>query len=122
MSNEADYMKRVMRTLTNNPTAADIDFLVEAFTRVGYLAGEAEKEADMAYARRKYSEAEIWKSLSADEPRKTAAAIEKLVELEVHAARVDEVEAKARATKIKNLLNAIQEAINAIKFIGRMGG
>lgn len=119
--NESEYMARVMRTLLNNPTSADIDFLIEAYTKIGYLASVAEGDADLAYAVRKNEESSAWKRIMESEKMSNAAA-EKLAELEIFELKQKEVEAKTRATKIKNLLDAIREAINGIKYIGRLGG
>src|SRR5574338_1163617 len=108
-------MKRVMRTLTHNPTAADLDFLIEAHTRLGYLAGTAQGEADMAYATRKHEEASAFARLMQGEQRPSAAAAERLAELEVWELKQNEITARERSEKINNLLRSVIEAINGIK-------
>lgn len=122
MADETQFMIDVMRTLRNNPTSADLDFLIAAHTKVGYLASVAEGEADMAYAIRKHEEATAWKNIMSGENKVSGATAERLAELEIYDLRVAEVQAKEKATKIKNLLQSITEAINGIKYVGRLGG
>lgn len=115
-----EYMAKVMKVITNNPTAQELDFLVEAHAKIGYMASQAEGDADLAYAIRKNEEANAYKRLL-DKGEKITAA-ERLAELEVFDLRREEINAKTRATKIKNLLESVREAINAIKFLGRYAG
>lgn len=110
-----------MKTLTSNPTSADLNLLIEAHTKLGYLAGVAEGEADMAYAVRKNEEANAFKKMMTSGEKMSAAAAERMAEIEVWDLKMAEIETKTSATKIKNLLQSVTEAINGIKFIGRMG-
>ena len=121
---EADktFMARVIKTLTNNPTSADIDFLIEAHTKIGYLAAEAQAEADFAYAVRKNAEASAWRNAMSGPNKITAAAAERFAELEVWDLRQEEIKANERSKKISNLLQSVIEAINGIKYLGRLGG
>jgi hypothetical protein len=112
----------VMRTLGHNPTGADLDFLIEAHAKLGYLAGQASGEADMAYAIRKHEEASAFSRAMQGEERISAAAAERLAEVEVWELRKNEITAKERSAKIDNLLRSVTEAINGIKFLGRIGG
>lgn len=118
---DTEFMARVMSTLTNNPTSSELDFLIQAHARIGYLAGVAESEAEMSYAIRKNQEATAYKNIMNGPEKVTAAAAERLAELEVWELRQAEIEAKSRAVKIKNLLSSVTECINGIKFLGRMG-
>lgn len=111
-----------MQTLSNNPTSADLDFLIEAHTKLGYLAGVAEGEADMAYAVRKHQEATAFKDAMSSGEKVSAAQAERLAELAVWELKQNEITAKERSTKINNLLRSVTEAINGIKFVGRLGG
>lgn len=110
-----------MRTLSSNPTNADLDFLIEAHTRLGYLAGTAEGEADMAYAIRKHAEATAFANAMSSGEKVSAAQAERLAELDVWELKQNEITAKERSTKINNLLRSVTEAINGVKFLGRMG-
>lgn len=118
---DATFMRKVMGVLTDNPTAQNLDFLIEAHARLGYLAGKASGEADMAYAVRKHEEASAFARAMNGEERVSAAAAERLAELEVWELKQNEVTARERSTKIDNLLRSVTEAINGIKFLGRMG-
>ncbi len=121
---EADVklMARVMKTLTSNPTGADIDFLIQAHAKVGYLASVAQSEAEFAYAVRKNAEASAWKDVMSGPEKVTAAYAEKQAELAVWDLRQAEIKANERSKKINNLLQSITEAINGIKFLGRYAG
>lgn len=111
-----------MKTLFNNPTGADIDFLIEAHTKIGYIVAQAQAEADFAYAVRKNAEASAWKEAMSGPNKITAAAAERFAELEVWELRQNEIKANESAKKVSNLLQSIIEAINGIKFLGRLGG
>jgi hypothetical protein len=75
----------------------------------------------MAYAIRKNEEATAFRKAMQSGERVSASAAERLAELEVWDLRQAEIEAKTKATKIKNLLQSITEAINGIKYLGRLG-
>lgn len=118
----ADYLQRVMAVLQNNPTAADIDFLVEAYASVGYLAAEAEGLAEYAESVRKHVEAEQYLTAKRNIEKITDKQAEAIALLNTKEQRDAEAEARTKARKLKNLLNSIEQAINAIKFIGRTAG
>lgn len=111
-----------MKTLRNNPTGAELDFLIEAHARIGYLAGVAEGEAEMAYAIRKNAEANAFKNAINGGTKVSASVAERLAELETWELKQAEVEAKTKSTKINNLYRSVTEAINGVKFLGRLAG
>lgn len=119
---DATYVEQVMSVLQRTPTAQHLDYLIEAFTRIGRLAADAETIAERAEHHRKHMEATYFLEAKRSVPRPTAdeAKATALVESvgEYHA----EAEAKANARMLRNLLEAIEQAINAIKFLGRMTG
>lgn len=119
---DGDYLLRVLTTLQSNPTAADIDFLVEAYVRVGYLAAEAEGLAEQAEAVRKHREAEEYLHAKRSGEKVTDKMAETLALSFTKEERNAEVEARTKARKLKNLLNSVEQAINAVKFIGRQAG
>jgi hypothetical protein len=122
MEADQEFLKQVMRTLTNDPTTADLNFLIEAHAKLGYLSAKASGEADMAYAVRKHEEASAFARAINSGERVSAASAERLAELEVWELKKDEVTSRERSTKIDNLLRSVTEAINGIKFVGRLGG
>lgn len=117
-----EYVKKVYRVLTNNPTDQDLDFLIEAHARIGRLAAVAQGEAETAEGERKYNEANSWRDIKLNEPKWTAAQVEAQVYVDNYHFRKAEVEATTNASKLKNLLDSVREAINGIKYLGRNGG
>lgn len=120
---DAQYMQRVMATLQSNPTGANLDFLVEAYANLGYVAATAEGDAEAAEAKRKYQEAtaaaDVRKAAANMGEKITAGEVESRVTVLTYDWKVTEIEAREKATKIKNLLQSVEQAINAIKFLGR---
>lgn len=115
------YIERVLHVLTHNPTAADLDFLVEAFARVGSLAATAETLAEKATHARKHAEAlrflEAKATRRMTEREATMTALTDTV-VEHHA----ELDAIAKAKHLRNLLDAIEQAINAVKHLSKLTG
>ena len=118
-----EYIKRVLATLQSNPTNADIDFLVEAHASIGYLAASAESAAEMAEAQRKYDEATAAARIREDAlvsgTKVTADIVAAKVAVETFESKKAEVKAYEKSRKLRNLLESVEQAINAIKFIGR---
>lgn len=118
-----NYLKEVFRVLTSNPTQQELDFLIEAYARVGYLASEAELAAESAVNVRKHEEATEW--LRAKQGPKIGErgvsdeTATKMALIATHGLRIAEVNAVARAKKISNLLDALRECIHAVKFLGK---
>ena len=119
---EGKYLLQVFRTLNSNPTAADIDFLVEAYARVGYLAADAEGLAEQAEAERKHAEATAYLDAKRLGDKVTDRRADAIAMQATKEYRDGEVEARTKARKLKNLLNSIEQAINAVKYLGRQAG
>lgn len=114
-----DYAARVLAVLQAGPTNADLNFLVEAYTNLGYLAAQAQGEAEMAEARRKYEEANAYRTAKMSGEKVTERQAEAEAAVSTWDFRQAEVEARTRARKLQNLLDSTEQAINAIKFLGR---
>lgn len=114
------YIERVIRVLYEKPTAGDLDFLVEAFAVVGNLAAEAEGLAEKATNHRKHMEAVAYLQAKKATPRPTDTEAKALALTETIVEHHAEADANANARMIRNLLEAIEQAINAIKFLGRL--
>lgn len=118
-----EFLKEVFRTLTSNPTQQNLDFLIEAYAKVGYLASTAEAVAADAERVRKHEEANEWlrakQAVGAGGKPVSDGVADKMALVAVWTLRQTEDQAKAKARKINNLLDAIREAIHAIKFLGR---
>lgn len=115
---DADYASQVLRVLRNNPTAQDIDFLVEAYTNVGYLAADAEGLANDAEMARKHAEADAY--LEARGRDMTVKDAEMSARFAVKDLLTTEIAATTKARKLRNLLLSLEQAINAVKFLGRV--
>lgn len=126
MTADQDKLTQLMTILATSPTTADLDYLVSQYTYIGYLAAQAESDAEMAEAERKHAEA----TTAADIRDKAAVSGEKVTESSVNAKALvltydhkkAEIRAYEKARKLKNLLYSVEQAINAIKFLGRNGG
>lgn len=117
-----NYVSEVFNLLNNNPTAQNLDELVEAHVRIGYIAADAESLYERAVDDRKYAEANAYLTAkrSGDKVSDKMAEAQALVECRPQ--RDAEAEAKTRSRKVSNLLESIEQAINAIKFLGRYDG
>jgi hypothetical protein len=116
---DSDYIKQVLLVLQDNPTASNLDFLVTAYTNLGYLSADAQQQADEADARRKYEVANAYLNAKKSGDKVTDRQAEALAEVQTWDYRTAAIEAAAKASKLKNLLQSVEQAINAIKFIGR---
>lgn len=116
VSNE--YVSEVLAKLSSNPTAQDIDYFIEAHARIGYLVGVAQSRAEYAEAERKFNEASAFTNAIQD-GAKSAANASAIATVETRDFRNREIAARESYTKLKNLLDSIEQAINGIKYVGR---
>lgn len=118
------YVAKAIDILRSKPTAGDIDFLVSAYHVIGNLAAEAEGLAEERENRRKHVEANEYLRAKLDAEkagkRLTEREAEAVAMSEAFPERTFEVEARTNARKLRNLMLSLQEAINAIKFLGRL--
>lgn len=118
-----DYLKEVFRVLTDNPTQQDLDFLIEAYAKVGYLASDAERAAEEAVNVRKYEEAQEWLKAKTEkrvgERGVSDETANKMALIATYGLRTAEAVAIAKSKKVNNLLDSLREAIHAVKFLGR---
>jgi hypothetical protein len=119
---DGQYITSVLNKLQDNPTDSDIDFLIEAHARIGYLSAMAQGIADELEAKRKYTEAEVVNQVKLDDPKAPASVLEARATLGAWSARQEEVKARTQARKIYNLHSSVEQAINAIKYLGRNAG
>lgn len=114
-----NYIERVFNVLNDNPTSQNLDFLIEAHTAIGYMAAEAENLYDRAVDKRKYEEASAYLEAKRSGEKLSDKAAEAMAQVKCWDYRTAESEAKVKAQKVKNLLESLTQAINAIKFLGR---
>lgn len=117
--NTDEFLTRTMRVLQTNPTAADLDFLVSAYAIVGNLAADAQHDAEMAEMQRKIAEANAYREAKSSGDRVSDTAANNIALANTATQRQAEIDARTRAKKIAALLDAVREAINAIKYLGR---
>jgi hypothetical protein len=117
-----NYVARVFSLLNSNPTAQNLDELVEAHVRIGYIAAQAENEYERAVDLRRYAEAEAYIRSKKSGDKVTDKMADTMALVECREQRDAEAEAKVRFRKISNLLESIEQAIMAIKFLGRYDG
>lgn len=120
VSKKDNYVERVFGLLNSNPTQQDLDELVEAHVRIGYLAAQAENEYERAADMRKYKEASAYLEAKTSGEKVTDKAAEAMAQVNCWEFRTAETEAKVRSRKVANLLESIERAIDAIEFLGRV--
>lgn len=116
--NDSEYVAEVLQKLQDNPTAQDLDYLIEAHARVGYLAAVSQGRRDVSIAERKFA----FSSAYADAKRegaKTAGDAENIAVIRSHDAYLAEARAGEVAAKLASLLSSIEQCINGIKYLGR---
>lgn len=113
------YINKTLERLTQNPTAQDMDWLVEAYTYFGYMEATATGDADMAEAERKYAESEAIQEAKVADPKTNQTQLEAIAAIKTRDYRMAEIKARTNARKISNAWRSIEQAINAIKFLGR---
>jgi len=119
VSKTDEFLTRTMKVLQTNPTAADLDFLVSAYAVVGNLAADAQHDAEVTEMQRKIAEATAYREAKASGDKVTDTLAINIALANTVAERQTEIDARTRAKKIAALLDAIREAINAIKYLGR---
>lgn len=122
MATKDTYISEVFTLLSSNPTAQNLDELVEAHVRIGYLAADAEAIYERAVDDRKYAEANAYLTAKRSGDKVTDRMADAQALVACRPQRDAEAEAKTRSRKLANLLESIEQAINAIKFLGRYDG
>jgi hypothetical protein len=119
---DGTYVNRVMDVMFHQPTAQDIDFLVEAYAKVGYYTAVAEGQAAEAETAYKMAQADTFLRERMADPKATIATLEAKVTMETLNTLNEFTKAKSDYTKLRSLRDAVEQAINAIKFLERNGG
>lgn len=114
-----EYVSEVLQRLRSSPTAQDLDYLVAAYTTIGWYAGELQGTADLAESERKYAQAEAYTEGKGSIEKATQAQLESFAVIKTRDHSRAEVRANRNALQMKNLWLSIEQAINAIKFLHR---
>lgn len=117
-----DYVSAVYDKITNNPSAEDFDFFLEARAVVGNYVATAESQWELAKANREYQEAAHVLAVKDQYPKYTAQQVEATVKVETRDFKTVENKKRSEYLKLKSVLESITEVINGIKFLGRYGG
>lgn len=117
MSNE--YVGEVLAKLSDNPTSQDLDYLIEAHARIGYIAAQARGRAEDAESVRKYQRATAYAEARNSGRAKSASDAENIAIIETRDFEAAEIRAREVAAKLGNLLGSIEQSINGIKYLGR---
>lgn len=115
------FLKNTMDVLRRNPTAVDLDSLLSSYAILGNLAADAQALAEEAEMRRKYAQAEAFKrakEIRSDKPLSDSSA-NNFALLETLVEQQEEIDARTKAKKITHLLEAVEQSIHAVKFLGR---
>lgn len=117
MANE--YIETVLEKLSNNPTAQDLDFFIEAHARVGYLVAVARRRADDAESLFRFTKASEYGEARRSGAAKSATDAEQIAIVASREREVEAIRFREQSAKLSNLLSSIEQAINGIKFLGR---
>lgn len=110
-----------MRLLSEGRTDVGVleDYLI-GFAIIGRVLADAEAEAEHAEIRRKSESAKAFAAAKHDGATDRLADAE--AENAVETFRFKEIEARRRATELRNIRESIREMVWAIKFMGRQDG
>lgn len=120
ISIDAKYVGHVFSILSSSPTSQDLDFLVEAYTKIGYYVAVSIGDADMEDAKLDYQIAEAKDEMKRSGDKVTAAVLESHAILATYDQRNKAIKARTDARKLMNLYQSVEQAINAVKYLGRM--
>lgn len=114
------YVSKVFNVLNSNPTSQDLDFLLEAYNTVGYYVASAIGDADMEEAQLEYDIAEAKQSVKERSEKVTAVILDAHATLATFDQKKKAIKSRTDARKMMNLYQSIEQAINAVKYLGRM--
>lgn len=122
LSIDSKYVSDVFLRLSSSPTSQDLDFLLEAYTKIGYYVAAAIGDADLADAQLEYDQAQVKQDVKQQSEKVTAAVMDAQATLATFDQRKLSIKARTDARKLMNLYQSVEQAINAIKYLGRMDG
>lgn len=120
--NESEYVREAYKLVSSNPTSQHLDELIEAHTQVSYFLYRAETATNKAEAEYKLALAKSVLKGKAEDPKRTQQMLDAQALIDANDVFTEYLTHKAMHTQLRLLLQSITEAINGIKFIGRMGG
>jgi hypothetical protein len=120
LSIDGNYVSDVFKKLSNSPTSQDLDYLLEAYTKIGYYVAAAIGDADLAEAQLEYDQAQVKQEVKQQSEKVTAAVMEAQATIATFDQRKIAIKSRTDARKLMNLYQSVEQAINAIKYLGRM--
>lgn len=103
-------------------TSQNLDDFVISYSTLGRLVAIAQGEAEKAEQDRKIEWAKAFTEAKMGENKVSDKMAEVQADLAVADLRNNEIKARERMTMLKNTRESVWEGINAIKYLGRMGG
>lgn len=120
---ELRVLGRVLQMLgSGQALAQDVEDYVVGFAVLGGLVAEAQAEAESAEMRTKMAWAEALTKAKEGENKVSDTVAKAQADLAVETEKRTEIKARERLLKLKSTRDAVQEAIWAIKYLGRNGG
>lgn len=119
MDIDPQYVEDVIALVTGNPTASSLDELIEAYATLGFYEAQLSQRADEIEAIRKNKEANIILEKKS-EAKYTAAELESYANVGSFDIRRKEIQARGDWRKISNLRYSVEQAINGVKFLGKL--
>lgn len=120
MQIDSAYVNNVFKLMTNQPTAAQLDELLEAYATIGYYVAVANGDADWDEAQLDYDEAQAKRDYRLANDKASAVVLDSHATIATWTQRQKAIKSRTEARKLYNLMNSIEQTINAVKFLGRM--
>lgn len=119
---EQELLAHVLQMLgTGQATTQNLDDYVIGYAVLGRIVAVAQGEAERAEQERKVAWAREFANAKSSTEKVSDKLAEVKADLAVEDLRFAEIKARERLTNLRNTWQAIEQAINAIKFLGRNG-
>jgi hypothetical protein len=117
---DPQYVESVVGLVCENPTSSNFDRLLEAYATLGFYEAQLSQRADDIEAVRKNTEANTVISKKMENPKYTAAELDAYSTVATFDIRRKEIQARGDWRKMSNLRFSVEQAINGIKWLGRL--
>ncbi len=122
LSIDASYVAETINLLQSEPTVLHLDEMIERYTTIGYYCAEAQRIADDAETTLGVEEANVILRERDAQPKTPMVVLEAQATVQTATFAQDRNRKRANAKKLLNLYSAIEQNINAIKFLNRGTG
>lgn len=107
---------------TGHAGPGDLEDYLIGYAVLGRLVAIAQGNAEMAEQERKIAWARAFAEAKHGENKVSDKMAENSADLSISELKYTEIQAREKLTNLKNTWLAVEQAINAIKFLGRQGG